>query len=70
MKQLGLGLIFLVLLAMIIASSLGKLNVYSPPSEDIKITFNEVEKGNNLVGISETNVILLVMVVGAFLIIR
>lgn len=68
MKQLGLGFTFLVLLAMIIASSLGQLNVYYPPSEGIKITFTEVEKGNNLVDISETNVVLLVMIVGAFLI--
>lgn len=70
MKQLGFGLIFLIFLSMIIASNFGKLIIYSSPSEDIKITVSEVEKGNRLVDISETNIILLVMLVGAFLIIR
>ena len=70
MKQLGLGLIFLILISMIISCSLGKLNVYSPPTEDINITVTEVEKGNELIDLSEANIILLIMLVGAFLIVR
>ena len=70
MKQIVRGLIFLIMTVMTIACNFGRLNIYSPPSEDINITVTEVETGNKLVDITETNIILFVMLVGAFLIVR
>ena len=70
MKQIVLGVIFVITVIMTIACNFGRLNIYSPPSEDINITVTEVETGNKLVDITETNIILLVILVGAFLIVR
>ena len=70
MKQIVFGFIFLIMTVMTIACNFGRLNIYSPPSEDINITVTEVETGNKLVEMTETNIIWLVMLVGAFLIVR
>ena len=70
MIQIVLGLIFLIMTVMTIACNFGRLNNYSRPSENRKITVAEVETGNKLVDITETNIILFVMLVDAFLIVR
>lgn len=52
MKQIVLGFIFLIMTVMTIVCNFGRLNIYSPPSEDINITVTEVETGNKLVDIT------------------
>lgn len=48
----------------------GKISVYEPPTKNIHVDISKVETGNHLIGMSEINIILLLMVVGVFIIVR
>lgn len=70
MKKFAISLFLLVIVFLAVSYNLGKLKVYMPSSEEVHISVSEVETGNKLIGISEVNIVLLLMIVGAFLIVR
>lgn len=70
MKKFAISLFLLVIVFLAVSYNLGKLNVYAPLSEEVHVSVSEVETGNHLIDMSEVNVILLIMLVGAFLVVR
>ena len=63
---------FFLILIVVLALGINckDIKLYEPDSPHVNITVSEVETGNKLIDITEVNIILLLMVVGAFLIIR
>lgn len=70
MKKFGLALIISVVIFIIASVSLGKMSIYDPMHESVRVTVSEVEKGNNLINVTEIEAILFVMIAGALIIFK
>ena len=70
MKKFGITLVISVIVFLMFSIMFGKLSVYDPQHKTVKVTISEVETGNHLIGITEVDAILLVMIAGALIIFK
>lgn len=70
MKRLANVIVLTIVLFVVFMMAFGKLKIYDPEHNEIRISVASVETGSKLVGVTEVNAVLIIMLAGAFILFK